>query len=402
MPSTYDPVLRLELQATGENENTWGEKTNTNLELLGQAIAGHVSVAATGSGDLTLSTANAATDEARRQIITLSGTITGNRNVIVPTASKTYIFRNNTTASDPSYAITVKTASGTGATLPSSGLTFIACDGTNCYAVSDPNKLDLTGGAINGQISVSVSTSVSASAALTITQSGAGAAIYLVSGQLGIKTPQPDADIHVSAGGIIADDIGRPGVSSTFTVWVSSSTSGARAVFSGVSAATNPGGVAIYGGSTTTPAILVSGSANFVGINNAAPTAALDVTGNAKISGNLVIAGVTVSAPAGTAPGYFARAWVRANNNGTILKGANIASITKNATGDFTIMFTSPMESNTYGIVLSPSNNVGYTQAVGRLEATPTTDTLRVQFVGWNGTTFDDMDPSSWTVVIYD
>ena len=73
MPSTYDSLLRLELQATGENENTWGEKANTNFELLGVAIAGHVSAAIGGSGNYTLSTANASTDEARRALITLSG-----------------------------------------------------------------------------------------------------------------------------------------------------------------------------------------------------------------------------------------------------------------------------------------------------------------------------------------
>ena len=40
MASTYSSDLKLELMATGENAGTWGTKTNTNLELVQQAIAG--------------------------------------------------------------------------------------------------------------------------------------------------------------------------------------------------------------------------------------------------------------------------------------------------------------------------------------------------------------------------
>jgi hypothetical protein len=40
MASTYSTDLKLELMATGENSGTWGTKTNTNLNLLQQAIAG--------------------------------------------------------------------------------------------------------------------------------------------------------------------------------------------------------------------------------------------------------------------------------------------------------------------------------------------------------------------------
>ena len=38
MPSTYDPLLRLELQATGENATTWGTKTNNNLHLFAKQV----------------------------------------------------------------------------------------------------------------------------------------------------------------------------------------------------------------------------------------------------------------------------------------------------------------------------------------------------------------------------
>ena len=40
MASTYSSDLKLELMATGENAGTWGTKTNTNLQLVQQAIGG--------------------------------------------------------------------------------------------------------------------------------------------------------------------------------------------------------------------------------------------------------------------------------------------------------------------------------------------------------------------------
>ena len=40
MASTYSSDLKLELMATGENAGTWGTKTNTNLNLVQQAIGG--------------------------------------------------------------------------------------------------------------------------------------------------------------------------------------------------------------------------------------------------------------------------------------------------------------------------------------------------------------------------
>lgn len=130
MPSTYDSLLRLEIQAVGENANTWGTKTNTNLNLLAAAIAGHVSVSVPASGNYTLTTQNAASDEARSAIISLNGTLSGNVNILVPESSKTYIIVNN--VSSASYAITVKTATGSGAALNNSVASLVVCTGVTC------------------------------------------------------------------------------------------------------------------------------------------------------------------------------------------------------------------------------------------------------------------------------
>ena len=121
MPSTYDPLLRLELQATGENATTWGVKTNNNLDLIAAAVAG-IATVSVSSGSTTLSTANALPDQARCAILLVEGTLTGNTNILVPSSPKTYIFIRNTSGA---FDITVKQAAGSGTVLPASGPALI-------------------------------------------------------------------------------------------------------------------------------------------------------------------------------------------------------------------------------------------------------------------------------------
>lgn len=149
MASTFDTLLRLELQATGENINTWGEKTNNNIELLTDAIAGATSINLAGSGDYTLTTANAATDQARKSFITLTGTLTGNRNVIVPSSSKIYFIRNNTSGA---FSVTFKTAAGSGAVIPQGYVLAVACDGTDCFDASEVARVAKAGDTMTGAL----------------------------------------------------------------------------------------------------------------------------------------------------------------------------------------------------------------------------------------------------------
>lgn len=147
MASTFDSLLRLELQATGENVDTWGVKTNNNLELIAAAIAGATSISIAGSGDYTLTTANASTDQARQAFITLTGTLTGNRNIIVPSTSKIYFVRNNTSGA---FSVTFKTSGGTGAVVPQGYVLAIACDGTDCFDASEVARVAKAGDTMTG------------------------------------------------------------------------------------------------------------------------------------------------------------------------------------------------------------------------------------------------------------
>jgi hypothetical protein len=64
MASSYSTDLKLELMVTGENAGQWGDKTNTNLNLVQQAIAGYEAIDV-ASADVTLAMTNATLSNAR-------------------------------------------------------------------------------------------------------------------------------------------------------------------------------------------------------------------------------------------------------------------------------------------------------------------------------------------------
>ena len=111
MASTYTTRLRLEKQATGENANTWGDKTNVNFDLIDEAIYGYASKSVAGSSNVTLTNSNATADESRQKVLEFTGTLTGNINVLLPTVESNYVVFNNTAGS---YTLTVATTGNTG------------------------------------------------------------------------------------------------------------------------------------------------------------------------------------------------------------------------------------------------------------------------------------------------
>jgi hypothetical protein len=136
MASTFSTDLKLELMATGENAGTWGDKTNTNLNLIQQAIAGYQEVSIAGGAQTTaLLMSDAALSNARNAVIKFTGTITGNQIVTIPDSiEKTYIILNSTTGA---FTVQFKTVSGTGVTFSATdkGVKIVFSDGTNIVDV---------------------------------------------------------------------------------------------------------------------------------------------------------------------------------------------------------------------------------------------------------------------------
>ncbi|WP_376956402.1 hypothetical protein ABNQ39_00210 (plasmid) [Azospirillum sp. A26] len=128
MPSTYSTSLRLELMADGEQSGTWGQKTNTNLgTLLETAIVGQATVALS-STDVTLTANNGVADQARCAMLLLTGTLSASVNVIVPATMKLYDVVNGTSGA---FTVTVKTASGSGVSVPQGQRSRLYCNATD-------------------------------------------------------------------------------------------------------------------------------------------------------------------------------------------------------------------------------------------------------------------------------
>jgi hypothetical protein len=131
MASTYSDRLKLELQGTGENAGTWGDKTNNNLDVLDAFAAGYLSKNIGGSANVTLTTANASsTAESSNKVIELTGTLTGDVTVFIPAKENNYFIYNNTAGS---FTVNVA-ATGHGAnsaTIAQGAKTLVYCTSDN-------------------------------------------------------------------------------------------------------------------------------------------------------------------------------------------------------------------------------------------------------------------------------
>jgi hypothetical protein len=141
MASSYSTDLKLELMVTGENSGTWGDKTNTNLNLIQQAIAGFESIAIT-STNTTLAMTDATISPARNAVLKFTGTITANCTVFVASGiEKTYILENGTTGN---FTVALNQVGGSSAifagTDKSNKLVYL--DGTNAV---DLGLVNITG-----------------------------------------------------------------------------------------------------------------------------------------------------------------------------------------------------------------------------------------------------------------
>lgn len=126
MASTYTTRLRLEKQGSGENDNTWGTKVNTVLDLVDDAVSGLEVIDASAGGTITLTSNNSADDQARNMILRLDSAPAA-FNVQIPNVSKVYLVHNNS-----SYAATIKTSgASTTYAVPATSWRVVYCDGSD-------------------------------------------------------------------------------------------------------------------------------------------------------------------------------------------------------------------------------------------------------------------------------
>ena len=165
MTSAYSTDLKLELMVTGENSGTWGNKTNKNLELVQQAIAGYEAVALSDGGTVTLAMTQEALSNARNMVLKFTGTLTTASTVTIPDGiEKFYIF--DLSAVTGVTNLTIKTVSGTGFTAGEAAIVAAYSDGTNLNEIA----LNTLGGTIaTAQIDDDAITSAKISANQVVT-----------------------------------------------------------------------------------------------------------------------------------------------------------------------------------------------------------------------------------------
>ena len=96
MASTYTP-LGVEKMTTGENAGTWGDKTNTNLQIIEQFAGGFTQQAVTDGADTDLSVTDGNTGATlAHRVIEFTGSLSASRNVTIPLDVQTfYIIKNS-------------------------------------------------------------------------------------------------------------------------------------------------------------------------------------------------------------------------------------------------------------------------------------------------------------------
>jgi hypothetical protein len=202
--ATYVNDLRLKEISTGDESGTWGTSTNTNLELIGEAL-GYATQEVFGSdADATTTIADGASDPARAMYfkITSAGSLTATRTcTIAPnTVSRVMFIENATTGSQ---SIAISQGSGASVTIATGKTAVVYLDGAGATAAVvdamsgvDPGVTDtltevLVAGNTSGGTNIELST--------TDKVQFRDAAIYLnssVDGQLDIVA---DTEIQIAA-----------------------------------------------------------------------------------------------------------------------------------------------------------------------------------------------------------
>jgi len=103
MTSTFVNDLRLAEMATGDNSGSWGTVTNTNLELIGEALGFGAQQVFGSDANATTTVADGAADPARAMYfkVTSSGNLTATRTMTVApdTVSRLMFIENATSGS---------------------------------------------------------------------------------------------------------------------------------------------------------------------------------------------------------------------------------------------------------------------------------------------------------------
>jgi hypothetical protein len=143
MASTYVNDLRLEEIATGEQSGTWGDTTNTNLELIAEAFSYGTEAITTNADTHTTTIADGATDPGRSMFLKYTGTLDSACTITIGpnTVSKLWFIENGTSGSQN---IIISQGSGANITISAGQTKAIYSDGAGSGAAMVDAFTDLS------------------------------------------------------------------------------------------------------------------------------------------------------------------------------------------------------------------------------------------------------------------
>ena len=148
--ATYVNNLRLKEIATGDESGTWGTSTNTNLELIGEALGFGTEAITTNADTHTTTIADGSSDAGRALFLKYTGTLDSACTITIGpnTMKRVHIIENATSGSQN---IIISQGSGANVTIGAGDTKVVYLDGAGSGAavVDAFVDLDLSGGSVN-------------------------------------------------------------------------------------------------------------------------------------------------------------------------------------------------------------------------------------------------------------
>jgi len=321
MATTYSTSLNLAYIGTGDQSGTWGATTNTNLNLLEQAITSVASISLSGTS-YTLVPLNGVSDNPRNMVLVFGGTPGGTVTVTAPLVQKFYVITNNT-----AYNIIMAATGGSiSLTIPSGITAQCYCDGlTGFYSAQTGSagnflvngNLNVTGNTADvGNLSVSgtaslngTSTAVTPTLGDNSTKIATTAFVATATGALGTMSAQNANSVSITGGTINGTTIGgSTAAAGTFTTIASgqqtvtgyTGSNLLSALTAGVSVTTN---YTPYGSTTVTlSGIGLYSNYSLTAITNTSNTLNINAAGATLTNGAFSAPTLTSTVATGTAP----------------------------------------------------------------------------------------------------
>ena len=131
--ATYVNDLRLKEIATGDESGSWGNSTNTNLELIGEALGFGTEAITTNADTHTTTVADGSTDPGRAMYIKYTGTLDSACTITIApnTMSRMHFIENGTSGSQN---IIISQGTGANVTIPAGDVKAVYLDGAGSGA----------------------------------------------------------------------------------------------------------------------------------------------------------------------------------------------------------------------------------------------------------------------------